>query len=144
MTLHFNQPEHKVGRQTNRAAMPKAEVLLWSILKGRKLLGLKFRRQYGIDAYLLDFYCPEVKLAIELDGETHYVEGAQVADSKRQKFIESYEIQVLRFLNGDVYENLEGVWDAIERAAKRRIDQRGIVIKSPRREMEIRRTSSKG
>ena len=51
--------------------MTKAEVLLWLQLKNRKMLGQRFLRQYGIDAYVVDFYCPKLKLAIEVDGESH-------------------------------------------------------------------------
>jgi very-short-patch-repair endonuclease len=72
MTLHFNQTEHKERRRIARAAMPRAEVMLWSKLKGRQLLGCKFRRQFGVESYQLDFYSAELLLAIELDGETHY------------------------------------------------------------------------
>ena len=70
MTQYFNGHEHKSRRQAARAAMPRAEVLLWSKLKNRQLLGCKFRRQYGIQSYRLDFYSPELKLGIELNGET--------------------------------------------------------------------------
>jgi len=51
--------------------MTKAEMFLWSKLKGKQLNGLKFRRQYGINNYVVDFYCPEQKLAIEIDGDVH-------------------------------------------------------------------------
>ncbi|MGQ0636519.1 MAG: endonuclease domain-containing protein [Planctomycetaceae bacterium] len=141
MTLHFNRSDQRDTRRRNRAAMPRAEVLLWAKLKGRQLLGFKFRRQYGVGSYNVDFYCAELKLAIELDGETHYVDGARSRDQKRQRAIETYGIRVLRFLNDDVYENLEGVWEAIVRAARERIEASGVTITSPRRE---RRRVSQG
>ncbi len=94
--------------------MPSAEVLLWSKLKGKQLLGYKFRRQYSIDRFIVDFYCPALKLAIEIDGDTH---TREVYDRKRQEFIESFGIQFLRFTNTQVYENLEGVVELIARAA---------------------------
>ncbi len=56
MTQYFNQSDHKRQRQAARANMPKAEAMLWSVLKGRKMLGCKFRRQFGVGAYRLDFY----------------------------------------------------------------------------------------
>src|SRR5437764_1062079 len=103
MTQYFNQSEDKSRRQVARASMPKAEVMLWSVLKGRKMLGCKFRRQYGVSAYRIDFYCAELQLGIELDGESHYVGNAPGQDRHRQDFIESLGIRVLRFLNSDVY-----------------------------------------
>ena len=72
MTQSFNQRERKPTRQQLRSNMPPAEVILWSKLKGRQMLGCKFRRQFGIESYTVDFYSAELKLAIELDGETHY------------------------------------------------------------------------
>jgi very-short-patch-repair endonuclease len=133
MPRHFNSSDHRNARRANRAAMPRAEVLLWSKLKDRQLLGFKFRRQYGIEAYSIDFYCAELKLAIELDGESHYVDGATAHDRRRQDLIESFGIRVLRFLNDEVYDNLDGVWEAIARAAREQVAARGVHITSPRR-----------
>ena len=126
MTQFFNQSDHKPERQAARANMPKAEVVLWSALKGRKMLGCKFRRQFGIGQYRLDFYCAELRLAIELDGETHYIGDAQEHDRRRQDYVESFRIRVLRFLNSDVYENMDGVWEAIARAVREQIEQTGL------------------
>ena len=133
MTQYFNQSDDKPRRQAARANMPEAEVMLWSVLKGRKMLGCKFRRQHGVGAYRLDFYCAELLLGIELDGETHYVGTAQVRDCRRQRFIESLGIRVLRFLNSDVYENLDGVWDAIARAVREQIERIGPDVPRGRR-----------
>ena len=96
-------------RQRLRKNMPLAEKLLWTKIKDRQLSGYKFRRQYSIGNYVLDFYCPELKLSIEVDGETHYVEGADTYDRERQAFMESFGITVLRFTNRDVYEKIDGV-----------------------------------
>ncbi len=71
--------------------------------------GFKFRRQYSVNQYVIDFYCPELKLAIEIDGDSHFSIAAQRYDSERQKFIESFGIQFLRFVNNDIYENVDGV-----------------------------------
>jgi|GEM_PF-1619367 len=125
MTQYFNHSEDKRSRQAARANMPKAEVILWSVLKGRKMLGCKFRRQFGVGAYRIDFYCAELLLGIELDGETHYVGDAQQDDGRRQQFIESFGIRSLRILNDDVYTNMDGVWEAIARAVRERIAQIG-------------------
>ncbi len=89
--------------------MTKAEVVLWSRLKGRQLLGLKFRRQHSIGPFILDFYCPELKLAIEVDGASHFLGDSPVYDAERQSYIENFGIRFLRFTNLDVLENIEGV-----------------------------------
>jgi very-short-patch-repair endonuclease len=88
--------------------MPKAEIILWSRLRRKQLLGERFRRQYSVDSYVLDFCCPELKLAIEVDGESH-TPARRAYDEERQAFIEAYGVTFLRFTNADVYENLDGV-----------------------------------
>jgi very-short-patch-repair endonuclease len=91
----------------------RAEIILWSRLKGKQMLGYKFRRQYSVGSYVIDFYCPELKFAIEIDGPTHFEDEAKEYDENRQKFIESFRITFLRFNNMDVYNNLEGVLKSI-------------------------------
>ncbi len=93
--------------------MPETEVILWSRLKGRQLAGCKFRRQYSVGPFVIDFFSPEVKLGIELDGDSHFEEGARAYDEKRTEFINSFGIRIMRFLNADVDENLDGVLEAI-------------------------------
>ena len=89
--------------------MPPAEIILWQRLRNRQVEGYKFRRQYSIGRFVVDFYCSERRLAIEVDGESHFVEGADLRDRERQGIIEDVGIRVLRFTNREVYENLEGV-----------------------------------
>lgn len=120
MTEFFNRTCEKKKRQQLRRSMPKAEVLLWVRLKGRQLLGRKFRRQYSVGGFILDFYSPELRLGIEIDGDSHFQPGANQYDLRRQDFIESFGIRVLRFLNTDVYENLEGVLEWIAQEARLR------------------------
>ncbi len=93
--------------------MPKAEVLLWSKLKGKGLKGYKFRRQYSVEKFIVDFYCPELKLAVEVDGDSHFIEGADKEDQERQRIIELYGITFLRFTNIEIYENLDGALNKI-------------------------------
>ena len=90
MSKVFNRTSEKGKRKQLRKAMPEAEVILWSRLKNRQIVGTKFRRQYSIGKYILDFYCVEKKLTIELDGESHFAEGAQEKDETRQKWIEHF------------------------------------------------------
>lgn len=89
--------------------MPEPELLLWSKLRGKGVAGHKFRRQYSVSNFVLDFYCPQQKLAIEIDGATHFTEGAEEYDRERQQVIESYGIRFLRFTNAEVMENIDGV-----------------------------------
>ncbi len=123
MAQEFNQPRTKATRRHLRASMPKAEIMLWSKLKGRVLLGYKFRRQFGIGSYTVDFFSPDIELAVELDGEIHRRPGRQDFDSARYAAIRDYGIRILRFSNNDVYENLEGVWEAIARAAREQMQR---------------------
>jgi very-short-patch-repair endonuclease len=93
--------------------MPKSEVLLWMKLKNHQMRGERFLRQYGVDQYVLDFYCPRLKLAIEVNGDSHYVPGAEEQDKARQEYIEAFGIRFLRFTNTDVCENLDGICQVI-------------------------------
>ena len=83
MTEIFNQSTEKSIRQELRNSMPTAEVILWTRLRGRQLLGCKFRRQYSVGAYVMDFYSPEVKLGIELDGDSHFRGSANVCGAMK-------------------------------------------------------------
>lgn len=82
------------------------------------MLGCRFLRQYGVDSYMLDFYCPSLKLAIEVDGDSHFKEEAQDYDRERQDFIESLGISFLRFLNTDIYNNMDAVMVRIAEKVK--------------------------
>jgi tryptophan synthase alpha chain len=81
------------------------EAILWEILKGKKL-GVKFRRQHPIWNYIADFYCPELKLVIEVDGSIHDIKEVKENDISRQEIIESFDIRVIRFPNRQIRQNL--------------------------------------
>lgn len=85
--------------------MTLAERVLWCSLKGRQVSGYKFRRQHGVKQYILDFYCPELSLAIEADGESHDTEEAKKYDAKRQLDIEAEGIHFLRFRDDEIIGN---------------------------------------
>ncbi|MDZ7968553.1 MAG: endonuclease domain-containing protein [Nostoc sp. DedSLP03] len=108
MTELYNKTSEKEKRRSLRNNMPSAEKIVWERLKNRQIDGCKFRRQYSIDVFVVDFYCPELKLAIEIDGDSHFQEGAQVYDYERQCFLESKGTYFLRFTNQQVYQELEG------------------------------------
>jgi very-short-patch-repair endonuclease len=99
--------------------MPKSEVLLWVKLKNKQMCGERFLRQYSVDQYILDFYCPRLKLAIEVDGDSHYTQDGQEYDKERQNYIETLGIHFLHFTNTDICENIDDVcqtiWEKIEK-----------------------------
>ena len=97
--------------------MPKAETLLWARLRGRQVFGYKFRRQFSVGPYSIDFYCPELKLAIEVDGDSHFSEQAIAYDRERQNYIEAFEIRFLRFTNAQVYKSQNDVVESIVQTA---------------------------
>jgi very-short-patch-repair endonuclease len=82
------------------------------------LFGLKFRRQHPVPPFLIDFACPEIGLAIELDGGQHMVEEALAADARRTTYLESMGYRVMRFSNIDMLTNIEGVMTAIQKAVE--------------------------
>jgi type I restriction enzyme M protein len=98
--------------------MTEEEIILWSRLKDRGIGGCKFRRQHGIGRFIVDFYCPEKKLAVEVDGGEHYTCDALIRDERRTRYIKRYGIRILRFTNIDVRKNLYGVLNAIDRKLK--------------------------
>jgi len=91
-----------------------SEVLLWNELKNGKMKGKDFHRQKPIMDYIVDFFCPELGMAIEIDGGSHDNENACRNDRERQKKIEELEIQFLRFNDVDVKRNMAGVLKVIE------------------------------
>jgi very-short-patch-repair endonuclease len=115
MNVFFNRQSETDKRRQLRSSMPEAEVILWSRLKGRQLLGCKFRRQYSVGSFVIDFFSVEIKLGIELDGDSHFQPRAPEYDQKRQEFVESFGIRIVRILNTDVYDNLDGVLEMIGR-----------------------------
>ena len=113
MTEYFNKTRYKQRRKDLRNNPTKAEKLLWSILKGRKLDGYKIRRQYGVGKYVIDFYCVEKKLAIEVDGEIHDNEESKEYDKIREEFIKNFGIQIFRIRNEIIEKNIEEAADMI-------------------------------
>ena len=113
MTKIYNRTSEKEKRRYLRKNMPKAEVIIWDKIKGKQIEGCKFRRQYSVAEFAIDFYAPELKLGIEIDGDSHYQKGVPEYDRERQEFIESTGIIFLRFTNDDVYDSLDGVLEII-------------------------------
>lgn len=95
----YNRASEKKLRRVLRRNSPKAESLLWARLRRKQILGLRFRRQFSVGPYSIDFYCPALKLAIEIDGDSHFSKNAMVCDQDRQEYIEAFGIRFLRFTN---------------------------------------------
>ena len=112
----MNTSHQKELRKDLRNHSTPAEATLWKLLKGKQISGLKFRRQHSVDPFILDFYCPQIKLAIELDGEVHNKQ--EDYDEQRTRYLnEKKGIQLLRFENRVVFENPEQIMGEIENAA---------------------------
>lgn len=96
-----------------RKEATKAEQILWKALRG-KSIGIKFRRQHPFDMFIVDFYAPSIKLAIELDGSTHLTSANKNYDEMRTDYLELKEVTVLRFWNSEVEKHLEKVLSTIK------------------------------
>jgi very-short-patch-repair endonuclease len=105
----FNKGSQTEKRRLLRNNATKAEEILWQRLKGKQVENHKFRRQVSITEYVVDFYCPKLKLAIEVDGVTHSSQDEIEYDIDRQTKIEALGIVFLRFRNEEIYKNLEKV-----------------------------------
>ena len=103
------------ARQLRRDA-PRPEHKLWFHLRGGQMHGFSFRRQHPVGPYVLDFYCAAAKLAIELDGDQHATAEGRKHDRIRTRFLAEKGIQVLRFWNHEVRDNLDGVLEGIYRS----------------------------
>ena len=111
-----NRKELREERKVLRTFGTAAEAVLWTSLKARRLDGWRWRRQFSIGSYILDFYCPKAKLCIELDGASHFTPYGLEADSNRSQFLSKLGIRVLRFENRVLKEPPELVIETIRNA----------------------------
>lgn len=111
MKVYYNPKLKEVARKL-RKNMTLSEVLLWNQLKKKKMNGYDFHRQKPIDNYIVDFFCPKLKLIIEIDGEVHKYQGEN--DEKRQNRLETLGFHFLRFTDIDVKRNMIDVLASIE------------------------------
>jgi very-short-patch-repair endonuclease len=102
-----------IARQMRRYST-SAENRLWQRLRNRQILGFRFRRQHPLDRFILDFYCSEAQLAIEIDGPVHRY--TQQEDLVRQQFLKTQGLQMLRFTNEEVHNSLDSVLEQIAAA----------------------------
>ena len=104
----FNRPQYRGRRVELRRNPTEPEKRFWQAVRGKQL-GAKFRRQHGIGHYIVDFYCPEWALVVELDGDSHFNANAQASDAKRDAFLRGLGLRILRFTNLEIMQNLDGV-----------------------------------
>ncbi len=109
MRFVHNDPTLKKARRKLRNNPTDVEKHLWGHLRNKQFLGLKFFRQYSVGRYILDFYCPQLKLSIEFDGGQHVKKDYKRHDEERSEYLKAQKIQVIRFWNNDVMKNMEGV-----------------------------------
>ncbi|MDE0558533.1 endonuclease domain-containing protein [Algoriphagus sp. NF] len=99
---------HKRAKELSKQMTP-AEKVLWNFLKNKSLEGFKFRRQHPIDKYIVDFYCHQKKLVIEVDGSIHDQLNQKEYDSGRTSVLEEFGLKVIRFRNEEVLDNFQSV-----------------------------------
>ena len=114
MTEIYNKNAIKEIRKTLRKRATETEKILWRHLKQKKFCGIRFKRQYSVGSYVLDFYCPKFRLAIEIDGGYHLKKDVQQYDKIRQENIENVGIKFVRFSNEETLNNIENVLQKIE------------------------------
>ena len=111
--IHYN-PKLKALAAQLRSRGTKSEILLWNQLKGGQLNGLRFIRQKPIGDFIVDFYCKEVGLVIELDGLSHQCNEVMDLDERKQSYLESIGLKVIRFEDEEVIRDIRNVMRVIE------------------------------
>jgi len=119
MTKHYNKTELKQTRRDLRKQQTHCEKIVWMYLRNKQLLGYKFRRQYSVDHYVIDFYCPKLKLAVEIDGEYHEKPEQKIYDMERQSYLENFGITFVRIKNEELLGNPDLAFERIEQAVKK-------------------------
>jgi len=100
-------------RRALRERSTDAERFLWRLLRTRQFVGLKFRRQHSVGPYIIDFYCADRRVAVELDGGQHFTLEGQAYDRRRTAYLAMRGIRVVRFTNSELFENTEGVLEML-------------------------------
>ena len=103
-----------------RKKQTDAERKLWALLRNRQLAGVKFRRQFSLSRYILDFYASEYRLCIEADGGQHYECKGRQRDEFRRKELNKLGVEILRFSDREILTNIEGVYEIIKRTMEKK------------------------
>jgi very-short-patch-repair endonuclease len=112
--IPYNPKLKELAKQLRKNST-QSEIKLWKALKGKQLNGFDFHRQKPLLDYIVDFYCAELSLVIELDGYSHHFEETQQKDQLKQKLLEDVGLTVLRFTDSEVMNDLQGVIRVLER-----------------------------
>ena len=113
MTKYYNKKKEQEKRRSLRTNMTYCEKIVWMHLRKRQL-GYRFLRQCSVDSFVIDFYCPELKLAIELDGDVHEIPEQKKYDKARQKYLEAFGIKFIRIKNEEFLGNPNKAFNRIE------------------------------
>ncbi|MCF8414713.1 MAG: endonuclease domain-containing protein [Crocinitomicaceae bacterium] len=111
MNNHYNKSLKKFAQELRSETVSKAERYIWKSLLSRKKMGFAFKRQRSIDNFIVDFFCAELKLIIEIDGNSHYRKPEY--DYYRQEKLKGLGYTILRFTEGEVIQNIESVYERI-------------------------------
>ena len=121
MTRHFNKKFVETKRRYLRSHQTAAEQTLWLYIRKRQMQNERFLRQFSIDKYIIDFYCPRLKLGIELDGPEHYESMERIKyDADRTNHLEMYGIMIIRFKDEEVLTNNDFVLTRISEEVTKR------------------------
>ena len=117
MTKHFNKKQIQKRRRLLRSNMTFSEKIVWMYLRKRQMKE-RFLRQYSVDNYIIDFYCPKLKIAIEIDGDVHEQEKQKKHDRVRQEYLEQIGIKFIRIKNDKLFDNPNKAFERIENKIK--------------------------
>ena len=121
-TRHRIHPIILAHAREMRHPQTSAETIVWKVLRN-KSTGYKFRRQHPIDMFIIDFYCAEAKLLIEIDGDSHFIPKQEEYDKARTEYLEDLGYKLIRFTNNDVRYNIHVIADQIMRTVENRISE---------------------
>ena len=105
----FDKPSTLEKRRDLKKNQTESEIIMWDRLRAKRFKGIKFRRQYGIGEYIIDFYSSKLMLAIEIDGNQHYEEEGLEYDKIRTEYLNNIGVKVIRFKNEEILNNIEKV-----------------------------------
>jgi len=112
----YNNKRQEAFRRELRARSTPAETILWQFIRAKRFMYFKFRRQYGVGKYILDFFCLKLRLAIEVDGDSHFNDKAIITDRIRETFLKKLDIRVVRFTNQEIYFDFENVMNRLRQS----------------------------
>ena len=118
MTEVFNKTAEKEKRRDLRNNLTEAEKIVWNKIRSKQINGKKFRRQVSIGSYVVDFYCSELKLIVEIDGGIHETADAKEYVNYRDTYMQSLGLTVIRYKNDDIFNNIDTVIENIEKICK--------------------------